>query len=272
MKLLKDRMFIVSIIVLFILLAIIAAGSYFFKINAPGSMDNNSIALNTALNDTNVIDEIKISGGSYSSQVQPADLNVSGYINYSGNFYNVNINTANIGVVGVRYVETFNILVDVDSKKEMRVSRQFDVATFPDRILIPGDAMWYHRFPHQGWLISNGAPGAYLEIYPGMQNTSIRPVLVDGDNFSRLMQGLPYDSWSLYNLGENATEINLNSNTSVNTGINGITAIPGRIPLPGDSINGRGVKLIFNDVTTPYYLVLINDGQKDEPVEMMVQG
>jgi hypothetical protein len=243
-----------------VVVAIFASGC-----SLPGQKkDNASYALDIVLNDPAIKDEItKITdnGVSYSSEAQPADLNVTGYLNYSGNFYLASINT--IGRPG----EQYNVLVDLNSGREMQVSHRFDVAIYPERILVPGGAAWYHRFP------SDAASWAYIEVNMSSMNRSIRPVLVDENNFNRIRRGMPFNSWSLYSLSENATTVNVNvNNDPIATGIDGLKVIPGRITMPGPSVNGIGIKLMFKDPGRRYYYVLINDELADISVESMVIG
>ncbi len=165
------------------------------------------------------------------------------------------------------------MLVDVESNREMQVGRRFDVAAYPENILVPGNAAWYHRSPQPTRSALDGASRAYIEVNLSSLNISISPVLMDENNFNRLRQGMPLYLWSLYSLGENATNFNIDVQSSpIAIGIDGITVVPGRIAIPGKSINGHGVKLMFKDPRRYYYFVLINDGPVDVNVKSMVVG
>ncbi len=259
-----------ALVVILIVLAMTINGC-----SIPGiKKDNATVARDIVLEDPAVKEDIAASGGSYTSEARPADLNITGYLNYTGNFYHVFLQTATRGPGGP-YLEQFDVLVDVESGREMQVSRRFDVAIYPERILVPAHAAWYRRFPGPARPAgSSDMPWAYIEINLSTLNSSIRPLLADEANFNQLRQGLPYDAWSLSSLGENATEVNLDGhNAPVITSISYITATPGILPMPkGSFFSGTGLKLILKDVDQHYYLVLINDGPVDVCVEAEVIG
>jgi hypothetical protein len=96
-------------------------------------------------------------------------------------------------------------------------------------------------------------------------------MIIPDISFAPLKDSRPYVSFLLAELGESATTINVNnSNLPITTFLSNVTVFPGRMPLPGNFINGSGVTFTYHDAGREYYFVLINNNSTDETVQAMI--
>ncbi len=202
----------------------------------------------------------------------PADPAFKGYIGYSGDFYEVAIDTANLrpGSTEKMYLGHFKALVDITSKRVMDLRYTFDVSYMPETILLPAHSIWYERLypPREA---TYDLRGTYVEMKLDSHDLAFDPMIIPDTSFGPLKDGRPYFAFWLSELGENATIVNVNNNNlPLTTFLYNVTVIPGRMPLPGNYINGSGVSFTYHDPGREYYFVLINNNSTDETVQAMV--
>ncbi|HEY3273416.1 MAG TPA: hypothetical protein VGJ92_06615 [Methanocella sp.] len=227
----------------------------------------NSTALDIALKHPDIASEIKTSNNDYRAEAIPSNSSLKGYLNYSGNFYDVIIDTDNLGF---GYIGQFKTLVDVDRGQVMMIKYSYDVASMPARIQLPAYATWYQRMNSPRVALSS-MPTTYVEMKLDQLDDTIRPMIMDDVNFALLKEGKSYDSLKFSDLGENATQVNFDKHIpQIATCLENVTVVPGRLPFPGNNVNGSAIGLTYDDIWRQYYFVIVNAGPTDVTVQATV--
>ena len=230
---------------------------------------DNSTAIKVALAYPDVADELNHSNDDCQATAMPADPDIHGYYGYAGDFYDVAIDTANnndgiMGTASKMYLGHFKVLVDLNRQQVMAIQYSYDVATMPMHILLPAHAIWYQR-------LSPPTSTVYIEMNLSTLNQSIKPMVIDNNNIPMMLDHRPYITFPLSDIGGNAMTLDVNvNNQPVQAFLKNVEVTPGRMPYPGNFVNGSGLSLTFQDPDREYYFVLANNGPTDETVDAIV--
>jgi hypothetical protein len=96
-------------------------------------------------------------------------------------------------------------------------------------------------------------------------------MIVDDVNFALLKEGKSYGALKFSDLGENATQVNFDKHIPpIATCLENVTVVPGRLPFPGNNVNGSAISLTYDDSGRQYYFVIVNAGPTDVTVQATV--
>lgn len=263
----KRKVAFITLIIL-LLSAIAIAGLFNIMIN----IGRNQTAIKVALEYPDIASELNSSNNDYQVKASPADPSITGYYNYSDTIYEVTIDTANLGsgLISKNYLGHFKVLVDIDRQQVMAIQYSYDVATMPWHIVLPAYAIWYQQLCPSSDTF-NGTLKKYIEMNLSTLNQSIHPVVVNYENSMMAKDSRPYMAFWLTDLGENATVIDYNRiNPALETVLETVTVVPGRMPIPGDFINGSGASFAFLGPGHGYYFLAINYGPTDATIDVMI--